>query len=215
VATRLGILGGTFDPVHLGHVASAEDVARAYALDRVLLVLSARPPHKEEHAHATVADRLAMLRLATAGRPPLEACDLEVRRPGASYTVDTLRELLRATPGAELVLIVGIDAWREIDTWSRPGELLELARVVVTTRPGAEFPPAGLLPPVAARADCCYDPVIGCYRHKSGHELTAHPFAGVDVSSTDIRRRIRAHLPFDHLVPSVVADCIRERRLYR
>jgi nicotinate-nucleotide adenylyltransferase len=123
-APRIGILGGTFDPVHRGHLASALDTANAFALGRVLLVLSARPPHKDESAHASIEDRLAMLRLAVAGEPLLEASDMEARRPGASYTVDTLREVGRTHPGSDLFLIVGIDAWREVDTWHRPEDLL-------------------------------------------------------------------------------------------
>jgi nicotinate-nucleotide adenylyltransferase len=211
---RLGVLGGTFDPVHLGHLASAEEVARAFALDRVLLVLSARPPHKDETAHAGVPDRLAMLRAAVQSHPLLEASDVEVRRAGASYTVDTLRELAKAHSGSELFLVVGIDAWREVDTWHDPQELLALANVIVTSRPGADFPRSMVIPPVVGRADSCYDPSIGSYVHRSGHRLAAHEIAGVEASSTDIRRRVRARLPFEHLVPTPVAQYIRRHGLY-
>ena len=213
-APRIGILGGTFDPVHRGHLASALDTANAFALGRVLLVLSARPPHKDESAHASIEDRLAMLRLAVAGEPLLEASDMEARRPGASYTVDTLREVGRTHPGSELFLIVGIDAWREVDTWHRPEDLLGLASVIVTSRPGAEFSRTDVIPPVAARSGCCYDSSISSYVHRSGHRLTAHQIAGVDVSSTDVRRRIRDKLPFEHLLPSPVAHYIRQHGLY-
>jgi nicotinate-nucleotide adenylyltransferase len=211
---RIGILGGTFDPVHRGHIKSATDVARAFALERVLLVLSARPPHKDETAHASVEHRLAMLSLAAAGQPLFEVSDVEVRRPGASYTVDTLREIQRTHPGTEPWLIVGIDAWREVDTWYHPEELLELTSVIVTSRPGADFTPTDAIPPVAGRAACCYDSSISSYVHRSGHRLTAHQIAGVDASSTDVRRRIRANLPFEHLVPSPVAHYIRQHGLY-
>jgi nicotinate-nucleotide adenylyltransferase len=208
------MLGGTFDPVHLGHLGSAEDTARAFALDKVLLVLSARPPHKSGVAHASVEDRLVMLRLATADRALLAPSDIEVRRSGASYTVDSLRELQRTHPGSELFLIVGIDAWREVDTWSRPQDLLMLANVIVTTRPGAEFPSGGPIPPVAASPECCYDSSISSYRHRSGHRLAAHEITPVDASSTDIRRRVKQGLPFEHLVPPPVADYIRRNGLY-
>jgi nicotinate-nucleotide adenylyltransferase len=211
---RLGVLGGTFDPVHLGHLALAAEVARAFALDRVLLVLSARPPHKDETASASVEDRLAMLDAATAGDPVLAASDLEVRRPGASYTVDTLRELAGTHPGSELYLIVGLDAWREVDTWHDPQELLEWANVVVTSRPGAEFPRSAVTPPVVGRADSCYDPSISSYVHRSGHRLAACEIAGVEASSTDIRHRVRNRLPFEHLVPPRVAAYIRQHGLY-
>jgi nicotinate-nucleotide adenylyltransferase len=213
-AARIGVLGGTFDPVHRGHVASAEHVARAQALDCVLLVLSARPPHKSEVAHASVEHRFAMLELATAGHPLLEPSDVEIRRRGASYTVDTLRELSRTRPGVELFLIVGIDAWLEVDTWHRPAELLALANVVVTTRPGAPFPNTGPLPPVAARGACCYDPTIGSYVHSSGHRLVVQAIDGIEASSTEIRRRISQNLPIDHLVAPPVALYIHRHGLY-
>jgi len=211
---RIGILGGTFDPIHRGHLASATDVSRTFALGRVLLVLSARPPHKDETAHASVEDRLAMLGLAAAGQPLFEVSDVEARRPGASYTVDTLREVGRTHPGTELYLIVGVDAWREVDTWHHPEELLALANVIVTSRPGADFTPIDVIPPVAGRSACCYDSSISSYLHRSGHRLTAHQIAGVDVSSTDVRRRIRDQLPFEHLLPSPVAHYIRQHGLY-
>jgi len=211
---RIGVLGGTFDPVHLGHLAAARDVARAFNLARVLLVLSARPPHKQEAADASIDHRLAMLRLAVAGQATLAASDLEARRAGASYTVDTLAEVARAHPGGELFLIVGIDAWREVDTWSRPEELLERANVIVMARPGVEFLDTDVNPPVAGRNSCWYDSAIGSYVHKSGHRLIVHRFAGVEASSTDIRRRVREGMPFGHLVPREVARYIEDKQLY-
>lgn len=211
---RIGVLGGTFDPVHLGHLASAEQIARDFDLDVVLLVLSARPPHKGEVAHASMEDRMEMLRLAVLGRPGLTPSDIEVTRAGASYTVDTLAELKRLYPESELFLIVGVDAWREVDTWSRPGDLLAMADVIVTTRPGEEFPDTGIQPPIVARSACWYDSNIGSYVHSSGHRLIVHPIEGIQASSTDIRRRVRAGLAIEHLVPHAVARYIHERGLY-
>lgn len=155
-----------------------------------------------------------MLRLAVEGTPHLGASDLEVMRAGASYTVDTLRELARAHPGADLSLIVGRDAWAEVDSWHEPEALLALAHVIVTTRPGLEFPDMAVLPPVVARSACWYDSDIHVYVHNSGHRLIAHPIQGVEVSSTDIRRRVHEGLAFEHLVPDAVARYIHERGLY-
>jgi nicotinate-nucleotide adenylyltransferase len=211
---RIGMLGGTFDPVHLGHVKSAEQIARDLDLDRILLVLSARPPHKNETAHASTEDRLAMLRLAVAGTTHLEASDVEIARSGPSYTVDTLRGLAADNPQAELFLILGMDAWLEVDSWHKPEELLTLAHVIVTTRPGLDFRDTPALPPVVARDACWYDSAIGSYVHRSGHRLTTHPIQGIEASSTDIRRRVREGLPFEHLVPHAVARYIHERGLY-
>lgn len=212
---RLGVLGGTFDPVHLGHLASATQVARAERLERVLLVLSARPPHKPLQQPATIEHRWAMLQIATEGRRDISACDLEIRRAGPSFTVDTLAELLALHPGTELFLIIGIDAYRDVDTWHRPDLLLERANVVVTTRPGHELNPVDVLPPVAARKDCCYDPPIGCQRHKSGHKLLTHRLDGLHVSSTEIRQRAAAGVDVSDVTGAEVAQYIRVNRLYQ
>ena len=209
------MLGGTFDPVHLGHVASATQIGRALALERVLLVLSARPPHKPTHHPASIDDRFAMLELAARNDAMLSPSDLEMRRSGPSYTVNTLEELRARHPGRELFLIVGIDAYRDIDTWHHPERLLELANVVVTTRPGHKMRENDVLPPVAGRKDCGYDPTIGCQRHKSGHRLLIHHLDGLDVSSTEIRRRARLGLDVSDLTGAAVADYIRAHRLYQ
>jgi nicotinate-nucleotide adenylyltransferase len=213
-ATRIGVLGGTFDPIHLGHIESAHEIAAAFSLDKVLVLLSARPPHKNPEEAAPAAQRWEMVRLAVAGDPLLEACDLELRREGPSYTVDTLRELRGLHPGSHLFLILGIDAYEEVDSWSRPGELPALASIVVTTRPGRDCPAGAPLPPVAARADACYDPRIGLYVHSSGHAIHGHRIRGVEVSATDIRRRARLGLPIAHLTGDAVARFILEHRLY-
>ena len=227
---RIGVLGGTFDPVHLGHLASAREIAEAFSLDRVLLVLASRPPHKRGEDAAPPELRWQMLQLAveedarkqkelpTTGRGRarrvLEACDIELRRNGPSWTVDTLRELRELYPDGELFLILGIDAYEEIDTWSRHGELLALANLIVTTRPGRDFPQGPLLPPVAARTDARYDPDIGVYVHSTGHTVTSHRIRGIEVSATDIRRRAGSGLPIQSLTGDSVARFIDEHRLY-
>jgi nicotinate-nucleotide adenylyltransferase len=147
----------------------------------------------------------------------LEPCDIEMRRDAPSWTVDTLAEIASRHPHAELFLILGADAYAEIDTWSRPGEIPGLANIVVTTRPGrpdvhAEGPHP--LPPVAARADARYDSNIGGYVHTSGHATTGHRIRGIEVSSSEIRSRVRAGLPIEHLTGIAVARYIHEHRLY-
>lgn len=218
--TRVGVLGGTFDPVHLGHLASAADVAAAFRLDRVLLVLAARPPHKDAGGTAPAELRWEMLRLAVAehrrrsGLDLLEPSDVELRRTAPSWTVDTLRELARTHPAAELFFIVGIDAYDEVDTWSRPEQLLELANVIVTSRPGRDFPSGPPQPPFAARGGARYDPAIGAYVHTSGHTLRGHRIRGIDVSATDVRRRVSQGLPIAEFTGDAVARFIAEHRLY-
>ena len=224
---RFGVLGGTFDPVHLGHIASAREVAESFSLSRVLLVLSARPPHKTAGDAAPVEDRWRMLELAAADANAggsglvLEPCDVEMRRSGPSWTVDTLGELAAAHHDKDLFLVIGRDAYAEIDTWSRPAEILALASIIVTTRPGlpesapgVHADPSPPLPPVAARADARYDPDIGVYVHTSGHTIHGQRIRGIEASSSEIRSRVRAGLPIEHLTGSAVARYIHEHRLY-
>lgn len=211
---RIGVLGGTFDPVHLGHLASATQVARAFDLTTVLLVLSARPPHKPTRQPAPVGDRWEMLRLATRSQALLHPSDIELRRPGPSYTVDTLLEVTRQHPGCEVFLIVGIDAYQEVNTWHRPERLLELANIIVTTRPGFPLPASGVAPPFAARGECCYDSSIGGHRHQSGHRLFVHTLDGLTISSSEIRQQAAAGVDVSDLTGREVAAYIRSHRLY-
>jgi nicotinate-nucleotide adenylyltransferase len=160
---------------------------------------------------------MAMLELAAARDVRLEACDIEVKRPGPSYTIDTLLTLRATRPEQQLYLLLGLDAYLEIDSWERSGQLLDHANIVVTTRPGLNAPSAARLePPFAARDACCYDPSIGCHVHSSGHTLRLHQLRyGVSVSASLVRDRIRAGLPVDGLVENDVAAYIDTHRLYR
>ncbi|HKV87146.1 MAG TPA: nicotinate-nucleotide adenylyltransferase [Candidatus Dormibacteraeota bacterium] len=138
---RVGILGGTFDPIHAGHLAAAYAAMECEGLGRVIFVPTGIPPHRAA-AVASAGDRVAMARLAIAGEPRFEVSDIEVRRDGASFTVDTLRELKRVGSDDELFLILGWDAGKLFHTWHEPAEILKLAHVVVVTRPGSP-PPTG------------------------------------------------------------------------
>jgi len=211
---RIGVLGGTFDPVHLGHVASACETADVFALERVLLVLSARPPHKGQVARAPIRDRLAMLELAADRDPRLQVSTVEVDRNGPSYTVDTLLSTRENYPEHELFLILGNDAYCDVDSWSRPERLLELANLVVTSRPGQATPPACPAPPVAARASCCYDPAIDGYVHPSGHKLVFQPIKGIRASSSEIRDLLERGLEIEQLTGAEVARYILKHGLY-
>jgi len=212
---RLGILGGTFDPVHLGHLRAAGHTARALGLDRVLLVPAPRPPHKPADQPADARHRLAMVALATADHEGLEACDIEFQRPGPSYTVDTLSALAEREPDSELYLLVGIDAWLEVSSWHEPQRILGLANVVVLSRPGqpalAQPPPL----PFADSSGACYDSKIGCYRHSSGHLVMTHLLEGLDVSSSRVRECVRSQLAIEDLVGPAVAAYIKQNDLYK
>ena len=140
---RTGILGGTFDPIHLGHLAAAEAALDCAQLDRVLFIPTGVPPHRPPTV-AGAEERLEMTRLATAGEDRFQVADLELQREGRSYTVDTLRELHRSFPDDELFLILGWDAARLLGTWHEPDEVRRLARIVVVTRPGSGTPDGGI-----------------------------------------------------------------------
>jgi len=155
-----------------------------------------------------------MLRQATRHHPILRPSDLEMLRSGPSYMVDTLRTVAQSEPGRDIFLILGIDAYAEIDTWHRPEDLLPLAHIIVTTRSGHDLPRSGIKPPVAARADCCYDSEIGCHKHKSGHRLLVYHLDGFDVSSSEIRRRAASGMDVAELTGPEVAEYIRTHHLY-
>lgn len=194
---RLGIVGGTFDPVHVGHIAMAEAAAACAGLDRVLLIPSNVPPHRSG-AMAPAADRLEMTRLAAAGHPRLEISDIELRRPGPSYTVDTLRQLKAERPEDELFLVLGWDAARDIRAWRSPDELVQLARLVIVTRPGYSHPSPSELAAAgidAGRVVICDAPTP-------------------DVESTDVRRLIEEGGSLHGVLDPTVELYIRDRGLY-
>jgi nicotinate-nucleotide adenylyltransferase len=198
---RIGILWGTFDPPHIGHLWLATLAIDALGLGRVLLMPAARPPHKGSRPVSNAADRVMMTRLAITGDPSLDVSLVEMERPGPSYTVDSL-VALRASlgKGAGLVLIMAADSLAEIDTWREPDRLLELAEWAVGPRPGVELPDRAAL------------------RERFGPaEARIHLLDGpsLDVSSSEIRRRVAAGRSIRYLVPRAVEELIADRGLYR
>jgi nicotinate-nucleotide adenylyltransferase len=194
---RLGILGGTFDPIHVGHLAAAHAAMDCAHLDRVIFIPSALPPHRAA-ATAPAEDRLAMTSLAIQGEPGFEVSDGEVTRGGTSYTADTLDELHRRHPSDELFLILGWDAARLFRTWHEPDRVSKLASVVIVDRPGvghvttSELAGLGLDP---ARVVTCHVPTP-------------------DVSASALRRAIAAGRPVTGQLPPDVERYIAEHRLY-
>jgi nicotinate-nucleotide adenylyltransferase len=191
---RVGLYGGTFDPVHLGHLRAAETARESMDLDLVAFLPAAVPPHRGAPLSAA-ADRLAMVRLAIAPHRGFEAWDAELRRPGPSYTVETVSTLVSARPSDSFILVVGADTWPEITTWREPERLLSLVEVAVVDRPGYPGPePEAPFP--GARG----------VRRAAGPSLP--------ISATAIRERARLGRSVRYLVPDAVADYIVARRLY-
>jgi nicotinate-nucleotide adenylyltransferase len=201
---RLGVLGGTFDPVHVGHVAVARAARDELGLDQVLLVPAGMPPHKIGVPMAPAADRLAMVELAVDGEDRLRASRVEIDRQGPSWTVDTVTGLLEAARAAgrddELTLILSADAFAGLPAWHEPEHLLRLARVAVAPRPGTGAPSLDALP-AELRAVA------------AGITILRGP--NLDISATEIRRRVAAGLPIDGLVAPRVAAYIEAHHLYR
>jgi nicotinate-nucleotide adenylyltransferase len=194
---RIGVFGGTFDPVHVGHLVAAVNVRYALGLDRVLMVVANEPWQKVGEREVTPArDRLALVEAAVASSEGVEASSLEVDRGGVSYTADTVAELRQIYPGAELYLVVGADVVGGIDTWERLEAVRTLVTLVAVNRPGARTVELGVEGPL------------------SGWRSVAIEMPALEISSTDLRDRAATGRPLDFLVPDAAVRVIRERGLY-
>ncbi len=209
---RLAIFGGTFDPIHLGHLRAVQEVAEELELACVLFMPCADPPHAKD-VRASAADRLEMARLAVENNPRFAVCDLEVRRGGKSYAVDSLRQIAAQHPGRSLYWLIGADAFFNLHTWYRPRELFDLADFVVMTRPGA--PGRDLSQYLSHYLDPAFAPADQAWvRLPEGHGAKILTTTLLDISSTDIRRRAAQGLSLTYLVPPAVEDYICEMKLY-
>ena len=203
---RIGIFGGSFDPVHLGHLIAAEAAREQAVLDRVLFVPAATPPHKLDRKLAGPADRVAMLELATGGHPAFAVSSVELDRGGVSYTVETLAHLASLHADDTLVLLLGPDAVRGLPGWHEPSRIADLAHLVTVARAGlddvAGLREERLLVELLGAdavdtliADCVQMPAIG-------------------IRATDIRRRVQAGQSIRYLLPAAVASYIEQHQLY-
>jgi nicotinate-nucleotide adenylyltransferase len=209
-AARIGLFGGTFDPVHLAHLRTAEEVREALALDHVELVLSARPPHKAPGTQASIEHRRRMLELAISDDSHLRLNLSELDREGPSYSIDTVRTTQARDPDAALTFILGADAFADIATWKEYEIFLSLCDVCVISRPGA---PNDELP-IAVKNAFCYEPSRGVYVHRSGRALRFLPVTGLMISASDIRRRRAEGRSVRYLVPDAVAAYLADNGLY-
>jgi len=212
---KIGIFGGTFNPIHLGHLRSAEEIRETFALDRIYFVPAARPPHRSGDTLVSATHRLKMVELAVADNPFFQASAVELERTGPSYSVDTIRHFRHELEPTAIFFVVGIDAFREIHTWKEYASIPALCHLIVTSRPGVSTPPPEQLLPVALQPALWYDPAQRMYRHTSGHSLVFHEIHGLRISASQVRALLRQRKSIRYLVPSTVAAYIADNALYQ
>jgi nicotinate-nucleotide adenylyltransferase len=196
---RIGVFGGTFDPIHIGHLVSAEEVRVELGLERVVFVPARLPPHKLDHVVSLVEHRLAMVELAIASNPYFAVSKVDIDRSGPSYTVDTIELLRDEWGGGEIYFIMGSDSLLDILTWHNPQRLIRLCRFAVVSRPGYQVDLDeldALLPGVASRVQMLNAPELA-------------------ISSTDIQQRVCEGLSIKYQVPEAVEDYIYQHKLYQ
>jgi len=197
-AVRVAIMGGTFDPIHYGHLIAAEEARLRFHLDEVVFMPCGQPAHKPSYEVTPAEERYLMVVLATASNPHFSVSRLEIERPGPSYAIDTIRRLkAQLEPHAELFFITGADAILEIETWHKNGQLLEECRFVAVARPGYDL----------QRLEERLGP-------EQASRVARLQLPGVDISSTELRARLAAGESIRYLTPQPVADYIAKRQLY-
>jgi nicotinate-nucleotide adenylyltransferase len=198
---KLGILGGTFDPIHFGHLLAAEWAGEAFGLDELVFIPAARPPHKDPAGVIDGHHRYRMVELAIEDNPAFSVSSLELERSGYSYTIDTVRHYLQSDPQLDIRFILGVDALQLIYSWKDVTQLLKLCRFIVVTRPGYQLDRS--------------DPVFETVPAEIWDRVELLSIPGVEISSSEIRCRVAAGQSIRYLLPSPVADYIDKNHLYR
>ena len=197
---KIGIMGGTFDPIHLGHLATAEAVREIFALDEILFIPAARPPHKLDKLVTDEQHRLEMVHLATRSNRFFKVSDMELKRTGLSYTFDTMTELHRTFGReTELFFIIGADSLADLSKWHAARELVNKCHFIATTRQGVDIDFSAV------------EKFFGSVAREHIHRVTT---PGLEISSTDLRERIRLGRSIKYLVPEAVEDYILKEELY-
>ena len=223
---RIGIMGGTFDPIHLGHLRAAEEIYWAFGMDRIIFVPAARPPHKEEAVVASALHRYEMVSLATVFTPYFTVSPIELHREGKSYSVETVREFQKMTgPDTRLYFVVGVDAFLEMSAWRDAEELLRLTRVIVTARPGWRLDEVeSLLTPEQRRLlgqpsfrylKVGEIDVAQVEKSPAPRQVLLVEVVSLDIASREIRQLVEAGRSIRHLVPDTVAAYMAKNRLYQ
>ncbi len=219
---RIGLFGGTFNPIHLGHVQVIREVKTGFGLDKIFIIPSALPPHKKPSGVVDAEDRLEMIRLAFSNDPNFVVSDVELKRSGPSYTVDTVRHFTFNAPENErFYLIVGLDAFLEVDTWKSYEDLFHLIPFIVMSRTitgknGTKLGLKSLGNYINSRISKGYtfSPAQSSYIHEKKQPVFIFDVTSVDISSTIIRKHVKNGNSVKHLVPEIIDDYIKAKGLY-
>ena len=211
---KIGILGGTFNPIHLAHLRIAEEARDRFGLDEVIFIPAATPPHKPLAGDLPFAVRFGMVQRAVEGNPRFSVSDMEGRRAGKSYSIDTLRALRSERPGDEFFFIVGSDSYVDMGLWREYAGIFSCCNIVVMERPGTgtEHPEAAL--PADIAGEFRYFPQEKRLAHRAGYSVYFQEGVLLDISSSSIRELVQSGCSIRYLVPDAVAAYIKEQRLY-
>ena len=215
---KWGLLGGTFNPIHMGHLRCAEEIRELFALEEVIFIPVGRPPHKDHAALASFDHRREMVKRAISGNPFFSLSDWEGRRKGMSYSIDTVEHVLSLRPGGEkldVYYILGQDAFRLIKTWKEWERFLLLCNFVVMTRPNYKMEGIDHILPPDLACRFVYDDSLQGYKGPTGHAIFYRQVSFLDISSSDIRARIKTGKSVRYLIPDAVASYITEEGCYR
>ena len=211
---RIGLFGGTFNPIHLGHLRGAEEIRETFGLQEVVFIPTAIPPHKVAAGVAEARHRLQMVRLATASNSGFSTTDIELARSGKSYSIDTIRYFRERHSDAPF-FILGGDAFEEIETWKEFQQLFYLCSFIVMTRPGFQKTLSNSQLPKSLVPVFRYDEEIKGWKHTSGHTLHFREITYLDISSTKVRELIEKGVSVRYLIPAEVEAYVQQHGLYR
>jgi nicotinate-nucleotide adenylyltransferase len=211
---NIGLMGGTFNPVHCAHLRIAEEAREMFGLGRVVFIPAADPPHKPLAGNVPFSRRCEMVRLAIVNNPAFELSEVEGERSGKSYSVDTLRFFREKFPSDRLFFIIGSDSFYEIGLWHRYAEIFRLSNLIVVERPGRPVTDPLAALPVAIRGEFGYTPKTHSLQHTSGLEVHFLKGCPLDISSTEIRNLVSSGRSITYLTPSTVEAYINTQRIY-
>lgn len=212
---QIGLFGGTFDPIHYGHLRSIEEIRERFALKRVWFIPTSVPPHKQEKEILPFVHRFEMVLRALKDNDVMVASDIEAKKSGTSYSIETIRHFRECSSTSSLFFILGIDAFSEITTWKDYQEAISICNFIITTRPGFNEEEFIKFLPLEISGQFCYNSVKKGYKHPSGTHLFFENITGLFISASEIRKLVKEGKSIKYLLPGEVEEYIREKGLYR